>query len=249
MDSKSDEELRRALERTEKAYQELTILNRALAHDLRAPIRNIQGFTQILLGKHAGQLSEEARGYLRRMEAAGRTMEQLIDALLRLVGLPREEASRVEVDLSSAAEAVAAALRRGDPARQAEFVIRPGLKASGDPKLIRELMENLMANAWKFTSRHPRARIEVGTTLHEGKQAYFVRDDGAGFNPLHAGKLFVPFQRLHGSEFPGIGAGLAIATRIVSLHGGRISAEGNVEKGATIFFTLRPDDEPPGTTD
>ena len=242
MDSKPDaptyEELSRALEQEEKAYRELSLLNYSVAHDLRAPVRNVQGFTQILLDKHAAQLSEEAKGYLRRMQGAGRAMELLIDALLRLVSLPRGEVRRVDVDLSAAAEAVAAGLRRGEPARQAEFVIQPGMKALGDPKLLHELLGNLLTNAWKFTSRHPRARIEVGTALYKGKTAYFVRDDGAGFDPLHAGKLFIPLQRLHGSEFPGVGAGLAIVSRIASLHGGRVAAEGNVEKGATFYFTL-----------
>lgn len=233
------DESRRALEEAEKAYRELAILSYSVAHDLRAPVRSISGFAQVLLDEHADRLTEEGKGCLRRMKEAGRSMAQLIEAFLKLVSLARGEVRRDVVDLSAAAESIAEALRRGEPARRAEFVIQPGLKAAGDPELLGELLENLIGNAWKFTSRHPRARIEFGSTVHEGKQAYFVRDDGAGFDPLLSGKLFSPFQRLHGdSEFPGIGAGLAIVERIARLHGGRVAAEGAVEKGATFFFTL-----------
>ena len=244
MDSENNkptyEELSRALDDLEKAYRELSVLSYSIAHDLRAPVRNISGFAQILLDDHAAPLSDEGKGYLRRMQAAGRNMGELLEALMKLVSLARGEIRRVDVDLSAAAEAAAAALRAAEPARQVDFVIQPGLKASGDPELLGELLENLLGNAWKFTSRHPRARIEFGSAVHDGKPAYFVRDDGAGFDPLHAGKLFIPFQRLHGeAEFPGIGAGLAIVSRIARLHGGQVAAEGGVEKGATFFFTLR----------
>jgi light-regulated signal transduction histidine kinase (bacteriophytochrome) len=243
MDSKENkptyEELRQALEESEKAYRELSILSYSVAHDLRAPVRNISGFAQILLDDHAGPLSEEGKGYLRRMKAAGRNMGELLEALMKLVSLARAEVRRVDVDLSAAAEAVAAALRGAEPGREAEFVIQPGLKASGDPDLLGELLEILLGNAWKFTSRHARSRIEFGAAEREGKPAFFVRDDGAGFDPLYAGKLFKPFQRLHGeSEFSGIGAGLAIVQSIARLHGGHVAAEGGVEKGATFFFTL-----------
>ncbi len=173
------------------------------------------------------------------MRAASEKMAEVVDALLKLVSLTRGEVRRVEVDLSAAAEAAASALRRAEPQRRAEFVIRPGLKATGDPDLLADLLKNLIGNAWKFTSKRPSARIEFGLGEFEGRPAYFVRDDGAGFDPLHAGKLFKPFSRLHGpSEFPGIGAGLAIAARIVRLHGGRVAAEGETDKGAAFSFTL-----------
>jgi len=203
-------------------------------------VRSINGYSEILLEEHAARLSEEGKGYLRRMRAASLNMAQLLDAQLKLVSLARgEEPRREVVDLSAAAESIASALSRAEPARLVEFAIQPGLKAPGDPELLAELLENLLGNAWKFTSRHPRARIEVGSAVHEGEPSFFVRDDGAGFDPLRAGKLFVPFQRLHGAaEFPGVGAGLAIVSRIARLHGGRVSAEGDVEKGATFFFTL-----------
>ncbi len=237
----SYEELARALEESERAYRELAVLSYSVAHDLRAPVRNISGFAKVLLDDYSLRLNDEGKEYLRRMLAAGRNMTQLIDALLKLVSLARGEIRRADVDLSAAATSVADALSRSEPGRKAEFVIQPGLRASGEPELIGELLENLLGNAWKFTSGHPRARIEVGSAQREGKTTFFVRDDGAGFDPLYAGKLFTPFQRLHGAaEFPGIGAGLAIAHRIARLHGGAVAAEGEVERGATFYFTLSP---------
>jgi light-regulated signal transduction histidine kinase (bacteriophytochrome) len=227
------------LEESERAYRELAVLSYSFAHDLRASVRNINGFAQILLDEHAEQLNEKGKGYLQRMQEAGRNMGELVEALLKLVSLARGEVRRADVDLSAAAEVIAAGLRQAEPSRRAEFVIQPGMKASGDPELLVELLENLLGNAWKFTSGHPAARIEFGAAEHEGKPAYFVRDDGAGFDPLTAGKLFSPFQRLHGaSEFPGIGAGLAIVRSIARLHGGTVAAEGDVEKGAAFYFTL-----------
>jgi light-regulated signal transduction histidine kinase (bacteriophytochrome) len=249
MDSQKDKpaykELSRALADSEEAYRELSVLAYSVAHDLRAPLRSIESFAQILLDDHADQLNEAGKGYLRRMQSGGRNMGELIEALLKLVSLARGEVRRVDVDLSAAAESIAAGLRRVGPARQVEFVIQPGLKAPGDPDLLAELLENLLGNAWKFTSRHPRARIEFGSTIRDGITAFFVRDDGAGFDPRHAGKLFAPFQRLHGaSEFPGVGAGLAVVKRIARLHRGRVAAEGDVEKGATVYFTLWTEAEP-----
>jgi light-regulated signal transduction histidine kinase (bacteriophytochrome) len=241
----TDEKLAQALDESEKAYRELSVLAYSAAHDLRAPVRKIDGFTQILLNEHAGGLSEDGKEYLRRVQAAAKTMSRLLEALMKLVSLARAEIRREEVDLSAAAESIAAELRRAEPARAVEFAIQPGLKASGDPDLLAEILENLLGNAWKFTSRHPRARIEFGAAALDGEAAYFVRDDGAGFDPLYAGKLFAPFQRLHGeAEFPGIGTGLAIVARIARLHGGRVAAKGDAEKGATFFFTLPPANAP-----
>ena len=144
-----------------------------------------------------------------------------------------------EVDLTSIADEVADDLRRSAPDRAVEFVIARGMKARGDARLLRVLLENLMGNSWKFTSKHPRAKIEVGTTVVAKKSSFFVRDDGAGFDMAYAGKLFGPFQRLHDpGEFEGTGIGLANVQRIVQRHGGLIWAESEVEKGATFFFTL-----------
>jgi light-regulated signal transduction histidine kinase (bacteriophytochrome) len=240
-EKRSLEELSRALAESETAYRELAVLSYSVAHDLRAPLRKIGGFSQILLDEHASGLSEEGRQYVRRLQDAGRAMSDLLEALMKLVSLARADVRREDVDLSAAAEAVASELRRAEPGRAVEFAIQPGVRASGDPDLLAEVLENLLGNAWKFTSRHPRARIEFGATERDGGTAYFVRDDGAGFDPLHAGQLFKPLQRLHGeAEFPGVGAGLAVVKSIVRLHGGEVSAEGEVEKGATFFFTLGP---------
>ena len=143
------------------------------------------------------------------------------------------------VDLSGIAQTIAADLRRSEPNRKAEFSITPGLVATGDPRLLRVALENLLGNAWKYTSKHPTARIEFGTTEREGAGVYFVRDDGAGFDMAQVGKLFAPFRRLHGaSEFEGTGIGLATVQRIIHRHGGRIWAEGAVDQGATFYFTL-----------
>lgn len=235
------------MEESEKAYRELAVLSYSVAHDLRAPLRKIGGFSQILLGEHAAQLGEDGKGYLRQVRAAGHTMSELLEAFMKLVSLARAEIRREDVDLSAAAEAIAAGLRRAEPGRTVVFSIQPGLKALGDPDLLAELLENLLGNAWKFTSRHPGARIEFGAATRDGAPSFFVRDDGAGFDPLHAGKLFTPFQRLHGeSEFPGVGAGLAIVKSVARLHGGAVAAEGEVEKGATFFFTLSPADRAAG---
>ena len=228
-----------ALDESEKAYRELAVLAYSAAHDLRAPLRSIGRFSELLLKEHDSQLSDQGKQYMRRIQASGQTMLTLLEALMKLVSLARADVRRIDVDLSAAAETVAAELRRAEPDRKVDFAIQPGLRAVGDPDFLAEVLENLLGNAWKFSSRRPRARIEFGAADRGGETAYFVRDDGAGFDPLYAGKLFMPFQRLHGAaEFPGIGAGLAIVRSIVRLHGGEVSAEGEVEKGATVTFTL-----------
>jgi light-regulated signal transduction histidine kinase (bacteriophytochrome) len=248
-DVPSPEALARALEESEKAYRELAVLSYSVAHDLRAPLRKIGGFTQILLEEHGVELNHGAQGYLQRIQSAGHTMSDVLEGFMKLVSLARAETRREDVDLSGRAEEIAAGLRRAEPARRVEFVIQPGLRAVGDPDLLAELLESLLANSWKFTSRHPSARIEFGAAENAGEPCYFVRDDGAGFDPLHAGKLFAPFSRLHGeAEFPGVGAGLAVVRSIARLHGGRVWAEGEVEKGATFLFTLSPRKEAAGVS-
>ena len=166
-------------------------------------------------------------------------MGELIDSLLSLSRLSRQEMVVQTVDLSAIAGEVAATLEQAEPDRDVTFRIQPGVTGEGDPALLRVVLDNLMANAWKFTSKHPSAVIEFGARESEGETAYFVRDDGAGFDMAYAGKLFGAFQRVHGqSEFPGIGIGLATTARIVHRHGGRVWAEGELDKGATFYFTL-----------
>jgi PAS domain S-box-containing protein len=220
--------------------RELEAFSYSVSHDLRAPLRSIDGFSQALLEDCADRLDEQGRDHLRRVRAATQRMAQLIDDLLTLSRVTRAEVRREIVDLSKVAQEIAGELRRADSERRAEVCIQPELVASGDPRLVRVLLVNLLSNAWKFTSGCERARIEVGRCeTSDGGRAFFVRDNGAGFDMAYASKLFAPFQRLHPqSEFPGTGVGLAIVQRIVHRHGGLVWAESAVGQGATFYFTL-----------
>ncbi|MCL5027080.1 MAG: PAS domain S-box protein [Chloroflexi bacterium] len=230
--------LRRAAE-IDAINKELESFSYSVSHDLRAPLRSIDGFSQALLEDYADKLDEQGKQYLQWVRTASQDMAELIDDLLTLSRINRGEMRREKVDLSGLARTIAAQLRKGQPERQVDFVIAKGLTADGDPRLLRLAMENLLENAWKFTSKHQRARIELGACEHEGKPAYFVRDDGAGFDMAYADKLFGAFQRLHSqSDFDGTGIGLATVQRIIHRHGGQVWAEGEVEKGATFCFTL-----------
>ncbi len=233
---------RRVAERTsqlELANKELEAFSYSVSHDLRAPLRSIDGFSQALLEDYADRLDPQGQEYLRRARAASQRMAELIDDLLNLARVARADLRREPVDLSAMARAIAGELQRSQPERRAAFVIADGLVASGDPRLLRVALVNLLGNAWKFTGKQPEARIEFGRTHRDGEPAYFVRDDGAGFDMAYVGKLFGPFQRLHGAaEFEGTGIGLATVQRIVHRHGGRVWAEGAVGRGATFYFTL-----------
>lgn len=239
-----NEELeRRVLERTaelEAVNKELESFSYSVSHDLRAPLRSMEGFGQALLEDYAGLLDDQGKDYLNRITAASVRMGRLIDDLLNLSRLSRGEMHRVPVDLSALAQDIAKDLQKTDFLRHVEVVIKEGLVLHGDAQLIRAMMENLIGNAWKYTSKHARARIEVGSTAYpDGRLVYFVKDDGAGFDMAYVGKLFGAFQRLHLSgEFPGTGIGLATVKRIVHRHGGTVWAEGEIEKGATFYFTL-----------
>ncbi len=233
----------RVKERTEQllaANQELEAFAYSVSHDLRAPLRAIDGFSQALLEDFGDSLGGPAAGYAKRIRAGSERMAQLIDDLLQLSRLSRLEMSVVRIDLSAAARDVADSLQRAGPTRQVHFDIEPGLVAWGDAHLMRIALENLLGNAWKFTSRHAQARIQFGATSDsDGRTQYYVRDDGAGFDMAYAGKLFGAFQRLHSiSDFEGTGIGLATVQRIIRRHGGSIWAEGKVEQGACFYFTL-----------
>lgn len=235
----AEEQLRRAKDIAEAASRELEAFSYAVAHDLRAPLRAISGYSTALVEDLGGNLDASARGYLDRICAGAVRMSLLIDALLGLARLARTELVRESVDLNELAHATIAQLRAGDPSRAVEFAVSEGLHALGHPRLLRSLLDNLLGNAWKFTGECKAARIELGQTPPEGGGAYFVRDNGAGFDMRYAGKLFAPFQRLHAVEaFPGTGIGLATVQRIVRLHGGEIRAEAEVGSGATFYFTL-----------
>jgi signal transduction histidine kinase len=238
-----NEELeQRVLQRTaqlEAANKELEAFAYSVSHDLRAPLRSIGGFSQVLLKNYLDKLDARGQHYLQRVRAASQRMGELIDDLLSLSRVTRMDLSHETVDLTALARTMAAELRDTQPHRQVEFVIADGLTVQGDERLLRVVLENLLGNAWKFTSTHPRARIEFATVQQGGKKVYFVRDDGVGFDMAYAEKLFRPFQRLHAvDEFEGTGIGLATVQRIICRHGGHIWAEGAVDQGASIYFTL-----------
>ena len=224
----------------EGANRELEAFSYSVSHDLRAPLRSIEGFSQILLEDHASRLDEEARGYLGRVQIASRRLALLIDDLLDLSRVTRSALTRQTVDLSALAREIAAEIEKSQPERRVEFVVADGLVVRGDPRLLRVALENLLGNAFKFTQKEPEAKVEFGAVARDGSVVYYVRDNGVGFEEAYAGKLFGAFQRLHASEdFEGTGIGLATVQRIVQRHGGRVWAEGAVGEGATFFFTLK----------
>jgi signal transduction histidine kinase len=233
----------RVMDRTmqlQDANRELEAFAYSVSHDLRAPLRAIDGFSRIIEEEHAEKLGTVGKGYFRRVRAAGQRMAQLIDAMLSLSRLTRGELNRIQVDLGSLAKAAANELKISQPDRRVEFDIAHGMTTEGDPVMLRLVVENLLGNAWKFTGKRETARIEFGATQKDGKDTYFVRDNGAGFDMNYAKKLFTAFQRLHtAEEFPGLGIGLATIQRVIRRHGGRIWAEGEPDKGATFYFTLR----------
>jgi PAS domain S-box-containing protein len=233
------EERKRARYELEAVNIDLEAFSYSVSHDLREPLRSIEGFTTAILEDCAPTLNDTAKDYFNRVVAASRRMSQLIDALLIMARLTRGELVEKVVNLSEITEVTTHEIRKKQPERRVEFVIAPGIKVRGDMDMLRIVIENLLDNAWKFTDRHPTAKIEFGTVDMDGRMVYFVRDDGAGFDMQYADKLFQPFKRIHTeSEFPGLGIGLAIAHRIILRHNGRLWAESAPEKGATFYFTL-----------
>jgi PAS domain S-box-containing protein len=232
----------RVSERTaelQAANKELESFSYSVSHDLRAPLRCIDGFSKALLEDCSDRLDEQGHDHLRRIRAAAQRMGELIDVLLALSRLSRVEMRRQEVNLSAIAGTVAREHQEREPERRVEILIEDERVGNGDPQLLRVVLENLLSNAWKFTSKHLRARIEFGALQQDGKLVYFVRDNGVGFDMAYADMLFRPFQRLHQmSEFPGFGIGLATVQHIISRHGGRVWAEAAVDKGAAFLFTL-----------
>ncbi len=234
--------VRRLHQRTaqlEATNKELEAFSYSVSHDLRAPLRSIDGFSLALLEDYGDRLDAHGQDYLQRVRAATQRMAQLIDDLLGLARVTRSELRHEHVDLSTLTATIVGEFQRAYPDRQVEVVIAPGLVAHADTRLLHVVLENLLGNAWKFTVKCPCARIEVGAVPCDGQVAYFVRDNGAGFDMAYADKLFGAFQRLHAmTEFSGTGIGLATVQRIIHRHGGRVWAEAAVEQGATFYFTV-----------
>jgi PAS domain S-box-containing protein len=230
---------KRAEEALENANRELEAFSYSVAHDLRAPLRGIDGFSQILLENYSDKLDKEGRHYLAKLSQSAHHMAQLIDSLLMLSRVTRADILRERIDLSEIVRTTAAQLRESAPQRKVEFVIDDSLFAHGDRRLLGILFDNLLGNAFKFTAIQPKARIEFGSVLKDGRNVFFIRDNGAGFDMAYASKLFGVFQRLHAErEFEGIGIGLATVQRIIRRHGGDIWAQGEVNKGATFYFVF-----------
>ena len=229
---------RRAIE-LEAANRELEAFSYSVSHDLRSPLHGIDGWSQALEEDCAPQLDEQGRALIGRVRDEAARMNRLIEAMLGLARWSQAELNRVPVDLGAVARGIAQRLRAGAPERTVDFRIADRGTATADPRLVEVLLQNLLENAWKFTARRPVACIEFGQTDTPRGRAYFVRDNGAGFNPQQAGRLFVPFQRLHkAADFPGTGVGLATVRRIARRHGGEAWAESVPQEGATFYFTL-----------
>ena len=243
----SNEELERGVaDRTQElevANRELQSFSYSVSHDLRAPLRAINGYSTLLEEDWGDRLDEEARSHLARIRTASEKMGELIDGMLELAQLARKELDPVKVDLSEMAQEVVEELRGASPDRQVRVDIEHGLTALVDATLLRNVLSNLLGNAWKYSERTPAPEIAFGKVQQQGAAVYFVRDNGAGFDMQYADKLFEPFQRLHrDSEFSGTGLGLASVRRIVERHGGRVWAEAAPGKGATFYFTLGRED-------
>lgn len=219
--------------------RELEAFSYSVAHDLRAPLRNIDGFAKVLIDESQDKLDKHGQSLLQNIQENTHNMAQLIDALLNLARITRNEPRPVVVDLSALAKRVANQLMAIEPRRVVDIVIQDGLQARMDPALAWTLLENLLANAWKFTAQTASTKIEMGATTIDDKQTYFIKDNGAGFDESRASELFKPFQRLHSiHEFPGIGVGLATVHRIIDHYGGKIWATSKPGNGATFYFVL-----------
>ncbi len=224
----------------EASTRELDAFAYSVSHDLRAPLRSLNGFSQALLEDYSGVLDDTGKDYLRRIHRNVRNMGQMIDSLLSLSRATRADLNRGAIDLSALTSEIAAELSAADPGRDVTVEIADNLRCTGDPQLLRLVLRNLLGNARKFSAKTPCARIDVGQVDVDGEGVFFVRDNGAGFDMRYASKLFSAFQRLHSAaDFEGTGVGLATVQRIVSRHGGRIFAEAEPGKGATFYFTLQ----------
>lgn len=237
-------QLNRRTEELRRAHQELEAFSHAVSHDLRAPLRAISGFGRFLAEEYGSALDERARGYVSRVNEAAAQMNGLIDDLLLFTHAARTELRPRSLDLSALAQQIADTLHRASPNRRVEFTCMSGLRVSGDERLIRVLLTNLLDNAWKYTGKVDEPRVEMGRLEGHDGPFFFIHDNGAGFDVRYADRLFGMFQRLHSAaEFEGKGIGLATAQRIIHRHGGRIWAETKLNEGSTFFFTLPAEPE------
>lgn len=223
----------------EATNRELEAFNYSVAHDLRAPLRGIDSFSQLLIERYSQRLDTEGLAYLNRVRASASRMSQLIDALLSLAHVGRSDLQPLDLDFSQLVQSAASEVAAANPDRSVPMVIAPGMRAFGDSRLLRVVVANLLENAWKFTARRQRPSVEVGPVQNTKLPTYYVRDNGAGFDPTYASRLFGAFQRLHPDrEFPGTGIGLAIVQRVIARHGGTVWADSRPDQGATFYFTL-----------
>jgi light-regulated signal transduction histidine kinase (bacteriophytochrome) len=229
------------VEELKRKNDELEAFCYSISHDLRAPLRAIRGFSQLMLQDHSAKLDDEGQDHLRRVCSATQRMSELIEDLLGLSRIGRVSISRDRTDISGIVRDVAEELKRAHPSRQATIHVEDDLVAEADSRLMRVVFENLLGNAWKYTAKVPMSTIHVGRQRSEAATVFFVGDNGAGFDMRYADRLFRPFQRLHSdSDFSGTGIGLATVHRIIERHGGRIWAESGVDQGATFYFTIPP---------
>jgi len=240
-----NESLRQQKEAVELANRELESFSYSVSHDLRAPLRAIDAFSQIVLEDNAAMLDDDGRENIQRIRDSAHHMAQLIDDLLSLARVTRTEIHRVDVNLTALARRIAEGLRATSPERDVVFIVEDDIRGTGDATLLGVVLENLLGNAWKYTAKRAHAEIRFGREERDGKLAYYVRDNGAGFDMAAAPKLFAPFQRLHSaSEFEGTGIGLATVQRVVQRHDGHVWADSTIDGGATFYFTLCSERQP-----
>jgi signal transduction histidine kinase len=236
---RTNTELQHSSAQLQATNKELESFSYSVSHDLRSPLRSIDGFSQALLEDYGARFDDKGQDYLKRLRVASQKMGELIDGLLKLSRLTRSEIHPEKVDLGILAQEIIGRLQETDPKRNVKVTVGNDLITDGDPQMLRVLLENLLGNAWKFTAKTRNAEIELGKAVNGAMKTFFIKDNGVGFDMDFRDKLFGAFQRLHNaSEFPGAGIGLATVQRIINRHGGTIRAEGEVNKGATFYFNL-----------